>query len=140
MAFGGFSKNQASQPMVEINMVPLIDVMLVLLVIFIIAAPMLTHAVKVELPKASSMPEDSKPEVVHLSVDAAGKVYWNDREMDESGWRASMAEAAAQTVKPELRIRADGGIAYRQIAGLMSDAASAGLNQIGFITEPVQNK
>lgn len=136
MAFGGFTKNQTSQPMVEINMVPLIDVMLVLLVIFIIAAPMLTHAVKVELPKASSTPEDSKPEVVHLSVDAAGKVYWNDLEVDEAGWRASMAEAAARSVKPELRIRADGSIAYRKIAVLMSDAASVGLEKIGFVTEP----
>ena len=89
-----------------------------------------------ELPKASSTPEDSKPEVVHLSVDAAGKVYWNDLEVDEAGWRASMAEAAARSVKPELRIRADGSIAYRKIAVLMSDAASVGLEKIGFVTEP----
>ncbi len=137
MAFGGFSKNQASQPMAEINMVPLIDVMLVLLVIFIIAAPLLTHTVKVELPKASSMPEDSKPEVIHLTVDAAGNVYWNDRKVDETGWRASMAQAATRPSKPELRIRADGSIAYRHVAGLMADAARAGLDKIGFVTEPV---
>jgi biopolymer transport protein ExbD len=136
MAFGGFSKSQASQPMAEINMVPLIDVMLVLLVIFIVAAPLMTHAVKVELPKANSMPEDSKPKVVHLTVDAAGNVYWNDTKVDESTWRANMAQAAALPTKPELRLRADGNIAYRHVAGLMADAARAGLDKIGFVTEP----
>ncbi len=136
MAFGGFSRNQASQPMAEINMVPLIDVMLVLLVIFIVAAPLMTHAVRVELPKASSTPEDNKPEVVHLTVDAAGNVYWNDIKVDEAAWRASMAQAAAKPTRPELRIRADGSIAYRHVAGLMADAARAGLDKIGFVTEP----
>lgn len=138
MAFGGFSRNQASQPMAEINMVPLIDVMLVLLVIFIIAAPMLTHSVKVELPIASSTPEESKPVVVRISIDVAGRVYWNDRVVDEAGWRTAMAEAAAQKTQPELRIRADGNVAYRHVAELMSDAASAGLSKIGFVTEPKQ--
>lgn len=136
MAFGGFSKNSASQPMAEINMVPLIDVMLVLLVIFIIAAPMLTHAVKVDLPRSSSAPEDSKPEVVSLAVDASGTVYWNDQKVDATAWRDRMAEAASHQVQPELRIRADGAVAYRIVAGVMSDAASAGLTRIGFVTQP----
>ena len=136
MAFGGFSKNSASQPMAEINMVPLIDVMLVLLVIFIVAAPMLTHAVKVDLPRASSAPEDSKPEVVSLAVDASGTVYWNDQKVDATAWRDRMAEAASHRVQPELRIRADGAVAYRIVAGVMSDAASAGLTRIGFVTQP----
>ena len=136
MAFGGFSKNSASQPMAEINMVPLIDVMLVLLVIFIIAAPMLTHAVKVDLPEASSAPEDSKPEVVSLAVDASGTVYWNDQKVDATAWRDRMAEAASRQLQPELRIRADGAVAYRIVAGVMSDAASAGLTRIGFVTQP----
>ncbi|NWG87766.1 MAG: biopolymer transporter ExbD [Hydrogenophilaceae bacterium] len=136
MAFGGFSQNSNSQPVAEINMIPLIDVMLVLLVIFIIAAPLMTHAVNVELPKASSNPEISKPEVVHLSVDATGRVYWNDQAVDAPTWRARMGEAAGQPTQPELRIRADGDVAYRHVAGLMSDAAREGLNKIGFVTEP----
>ena len=136
MAFGGFSKNQASQPMAEINMIPLIDVMLVLLVIFIITAPMLTHAVKIELPKASSVPEEQKPEVIRLTIDAAGAVYWNDQKIEEAGWRNRMAEAARKPTQPELRIRADGASAYRNVAGVMSDAAAAGLTKIGFVTEP----
>lgn len=138
MAFGGFSKSSTSQPMAEINMIPLIDVMLVLLVIFIIAAPLMTHAVKVELPKASSAPEDSKPEVVRLTIDAAGSVYWNDRPVDAATWRASMVEAAQQTTQPELRIRADSQVDYGKVAAVMSDAASAGLTRIGFVTEPAQ--
>ena len=136
MAFGGFSQGRASQPLAEINMVPLIDVMLVLLVIFIIAAPMLTHAVKLDLPKASSAPEQSKPEVVRLAIDAAGTVYWDDRPLSQADWRARMAEAAARQPQPELRIRADGAIAYRHVAGVMSDAAAAGLTRIGFVTDP----
>lgn len=140
MAFGGFSKSNASQPMAEINMIPLIDVMLVLLVIFIIAAPLMTHAVKVELPRASSAPEDSKPEVVRLSIDAAGMVYWNDKPADQSAWRANMAGLAKLPTPPELRIRADSQVDYGKVAAVMSDAASAGLTRIGFVTEPVSSR
>lgn len=136
MAFGGFSKNQASQPMAEINMIPLIDVMLVLLVIFIITAPMLNHAVKVELPQASSAPEEQKPDVIRLTIDATGAVYWNDQKLEEAEWRSRMAEASKNPMQPELRIRADGASAYRNVAGVMSDAASAGLTRIGFVTDP----
>lgn len=138
MAFGGFSKSQTTQPMAEINMIPLIDVMLVLLVIFIITAPMLTHAVKVELPKASSTPEEQKPEVIRLTIDAAGMVYWNDQKLEKADWQMRMAEAAKAPTQPELRIRADGGSAYRNVAVVMSDAASAGLTKIGFVTDPHQ--
>jgi len=136
MAFGGFSKSNASQPMAEINMIPLIDVMLVLLVIFIIAAPLMTHAVKVELPRASSAPEDSKPEVVRLTIDAAGKVYWNDKPADQLALRENMAALARLPAPPELRIRADSRVDYGKVAAVMSDAASAGLTRIGFVTEP----
>jgi biopolymer transport protein ExbD len=140
MSFGGFSKNQASQPMAEINMIPLIDVMLVLLVIFIITAPMLTHAVKIELPKASSAPEEQKPEVIRLTIDSEGAVYWNDQKIEKAEWQARMAEASRQPTLPELRIRADGASAYRNVAVVMSDAASAGLTKIGFVTDPNDNR
>ena len=136
MAFGGFSRNGAQQPVAEINMIPLIDVMLVLLVIFIIAAPLLTHAVNVELPKASSHPEVSRPEVVNLSVDRAGQVYWNGQPAAVENWRERMREAAAATKQPELRLRADGEVAYQRVAELLSDAAAAGLTRIGFVTDP----
>jgi biopolymer transport protein ExbD len=136
VAFGGFSKSADTSPMAEINMIPLIDVMLVLLVIFIITAPLLTHAVKVDLPKASSHPNITEREHVQLAVDAAGVVYWNGEIVGESGWRLRMQAAAAQQPQPEVHIRADGEVAYKRVAQLVSDAARAGLTRIGFVTEP----
>src|SRR5476651_1433111 len=136
MAFGGFSKGGDSAPMAEINMIPLIDVMLVLLVIFIITAPLLTHAVKVDLPKASSQPNLTKPDNVQLAIDAEGRVYWNGAVLDRAAWRARMGAAAAQKPVPEVHIRADGAVAYGKVAEVMADAAKAGLTRIGFVSDP----
>jgi biopolymer transport protein ExbD len=136
VAFGAFNKSSAQAPMAEINMIPLIDVMLVLLVIFIITAPLLTHAVKVDLPKAASQANQTQPDNVQLAIDAAGIVYWNGEILDRSGWRSRMDAAAAQQPQPEVHIRADGAVAYRRVAEVMADAAKAGLTRIGFITDP----
>lgn len=136
MAFGGFGKGSAPAPMAEINMIPLIDVMLVLLVIFIVTAPLLTHAVKVDLPKAESAVNHTKPQNIQLGIDAAGIVYWNGEILDRSGWRSRMDAAAAQRPQPEIHIRADGAVAYRRVAEVMSDAAKAGLVRVGFVTDP----
>jgi biopolymer transport protein ExbD len=136
MAFGGFSRGGAAAPMAEINMIPLIDVMLVLLVIFIVTAPLLTHAVKVELPKASSAANLTKPDNVQLAIDAAGIVYWNGEVLDRSGWRSRMDAAAGQQPQPEVHIRADGAVPYRRVAEVMADAARAGLVRIGFVSTP----
>lgn len=125
MTFGGFSRGQGQQPLAEINMIPLIDVMLVLLVIFIVTAPLLSHAVKVDLPRAASRLNTSQPENVHLSIDAAGTVYWNGEPVDRPAWRQRMVEAAQAVEPPELHIRADGELAYRHVARVMSDAALA---------------
>ena len=136
MAFGGFNREQAGTPMAEINMVPLIDVMLVLLVIFIITAPLLTHAVKVDLPRASSQPNVTKPDNIQLAISAEGLVYWNGEVLDRSGWRSRMDAAAGQKPPPEVHIRADGTVAYRRVAEVMADAAKAGLTRIGFVSDP----
>jgi biopolymer transport protein ExbD len=136
VAFGAFNKGSAQAPMAEINMIPLIDVMLVLLVIFIITAPLLTHAVKVDLPKAASQATQTQPDNVQLAIDAVGIVYWNGEILDRSGWRSRMDAAAAQQPQPEVHIRADGSVAYRRVAQVMADAAKAGLTRIGFITDP----
>jgi biopolymer transport protein ExbD len=136
MAFGKISSGTNAVPLAEINMVPLIDVMLVLLVIFIITAPLLTHAVKVELPKAASSPNVMRPDNVQLAVDAEGHVYWNGEVLDRSGWRSRMDAAAGLKPQPEVHIRADGDVAYRKVASLMADAARAGLTRIGFVTDP----
>jgi biopolymer transport protein ExbD len=136
MAFGGFSKGTDSAPMAEINMVPLIDVMLVLLVIFIVTAPLLTHSVKIELPKASSTPNLTKPDNIQLGIKADGTVYWNGERVDKSALATRMAAAAALDPRPELHIRADRTTEYQQVAAIMSAAAKAGLMKIGFITDP----
>lgn len=136
MAFGGLSENRSSRPVAEINMIPLIDVMLVLLVIFMVTAPLLTHAVKVNLPKASSTVNVSQRDSIHLSIDREGRVFWNGEAVVESDWRARMRQAADQDPQPELHINADGDIAYRRVMEVMSDAARAGLTRIGFVSDP----
>ena len=136
MAFGGFSKAGDSAPMAEINMVPLIDVMLVLLVIFIITAPLLTHAVKIELPRASSTPNVTQPENIQVAVKANGDVYWNGQQIDKGQIASRMAASARLDPQPEIHLRADRTTAYEDVARIMSAAAKAGLTRIGFVTDP----
>ena len=140
MAFGGFDKGAGQAPMAEINMIPLIDVMLVLLVIFIITAPLLTHAVKVDLPRASSHVNMTKPDNIQLAIDHTGAVFWNGEIVEMEQWRARMSEAAKLQPQPEIHLRADGEVAYRRVAQVMSDAAKVGLTRIGFVTDPTMRQ
>jgi biopolymer transport protein ExbD len=111
--------------------------MLVLLVIFIITAPLLTNAIKLDLPKADAAAAASKPETITLSLDAAGTLFWNgDRLADAGALRARLAEAAARQPQPELHLRADRDTRYQRIAEVMSSAQQAGVAKIGFVTEP----
>ena len=136
MAFGGFSTGESARPMTEINTTPLVDVMLVLLIIFIITAPLLTHAVKVDLPQASSRPNPEKPETVTLAIKADGKFYWNDAPVAREALDQRLAEAAARTPQPELHLRADKGTTYDVLARVMATAQNAGLQKLGFVTVP----
>jgi biopolymer transport protein ExbD len=140
MAFGGFAKGGDSAPMAEINMVPLIDVMLVLLVIFIITAPLLTHAVKVDLPKASSAPNVTRPENIQLAVKADGQVYWNGVAIGRGEMTSRMAAASKLDPAPEVHLRADRTTPYENVAQVISTAAKAGLTKIGFVTEPAETR
>lgn len=136
MAFGGFNDNGHQAPMAEINVTPMVDVMLVLLVIFIITAPLFTHAVKLELPTASSAPAPDKPESITLSINAEGKLFWNNAavSLDELGTR--FATAAQKKPQPELQLRADKSTRYEVIAQVMSAAQTNGITKIGFVTNP----
>ena len=136
MAFGSFTKSGESAPMAEINMIPLIDVMLVLLVIFIITAPLLTHAVKIDLPKASSNPNITRPQNIQLGIRANGDVFWNGEAVDKPTLEARMAEAGKLEPQPEIHLRADRKTEYQKVAEVMSAAARAHLVKIGFITDP----
>jgi len=136
MAFGGFNRGSAPAPMAEINMIPLIDVMLVLLVIFIITAPLLTHAVKLDLPRAASHPNLTRPDHITVSVDAAGNFFWNGEGVSRAELDARLAAAAKQNPQPELHLRADRATRYENVAEVMSDAARFGLARIGFVSDP----
>jgi biopolymer transport protein ExbD len=136
MAFASFDRKTSSGPMADINMVPLIDVMLVLLVIFIVTAPLLTHAVKLELPKASSQVNQLKPEKIDFAIDAAGTRYWNGEPVSREDAAARFLTEGQKEPKPEVHLRADGSAAYRFVAETLADASKAGLSKIGFLSEP----
>ena len=136
MAFGGFDKERSAAPMADINMTPLIDVMLVLLVIFIITAPLLTHAIRLELPKVASAPAPQTPKTITLSIDDAGRLYWDARPLSLEAVRANLAQAAKAGEPPELHLRASQATRYEVIAQVMSAAQQAGIERIGFVTEP----
>lgn len=123
-------------PMSEINTTPLVDVMLVLLVIFIITAPLLTHAVKIDLPQASSQPLPEKPEVISVAIDNGGKMYWNDVPMVQGELKVKLLQIASKKPQPELQIRADKETRYQVLAEVMADAQNAGITKLGFISEP----
>ena len=135
MAFASFDSRHGGAPMAEINMIPLIDVMLVLLVIFIITAPLLTQAVKLELPKATSHANDLKPEKIEFAIDAAGQRYWNGEPVTRAEAAARFGVEGKKATTPEVHLRADQGVAYRFVAQTMADASKAGLTKIGFISE-----
>jgi biopolymer transport protein ExbD len=138
MAFGGFSDNDSGRPMAEINMIPLIDVMLVLLIIFIVTAPLLTHSIRINLPKASTQVNVEKPETVTLSIDATGNLFWDNAQIDDAKLAANLSAAAHRNPQPELHLRAEKTTQYQRLAEVMSAAQNAGVVKIGFITEPVR--
>ena len=120
----------------EINTTPLVDVMLVLLIIFIMTIPVMNHAVKIDLPRATNQPDQVKPESISLSIDAAGKVYWNDEIVDRNALQLKIAAAAKKEPQPELHLRAERTTEYEKIAQVMAAAQSGGLGKIGFVTDP----
>lgn len=136
MAFGSFDNKSSGAAMSEINMVPLIDVMLVLLVIFIITAPLLSHSIKINVPQVSSEPVQQDPKVVDFAVDAQGSLFWNEQPVTLEQLPSLMAVEAAADPQPELRIRADLDTRYETLAQVMSMARRAGLSRIGFVTRP----
>ncbi len=153
MAFASFDSRRGAAPMAEINMVPLIDVMLVLLVIFIVTAPLLTHAVKLDLPRASSSANALKPDRIDFAIDAAGQRFYNGEAVSREQAAQRFAQAVAASTPgeagtaaaapgtappqpPELHLRADHTVAYRLVAETLADAGTAGLTRIDFVSEP----
>lgn len=136
MAFG--TQDDTDDVMNEINMIPLVDVMLVLLVIFIITVPVMKHSVNIDLPRATSEAQSSKPETLRLSVDAEGRYFLNETAIADGELAPRLKAAAMQNPQPELHIRGDKSVRYERVAQAMAAAQQAGLRKIGFITEPAR--
>lgn len=140
MAFGSFNHHRQKESMADINVTPMVDVMLVLLVIFIISAPMFTNAVQLELPKAQAKALQQESDTVTLAIDAAGAVYWNNDALQAGELEQRLAEAAGLPQQPELQLRADKDTRYEVVAQVMAAAQSHGLTRIGFVTDPKEKK
>ena len=134
MAFG--TQDDSDEVMNEINMTPLVDVMLVLLIIFMITIPVMNHSVNIELPRASNQPQEAKPQTNRLSVNAQGNYFWNDAAVaNDAQLQQLLAQAAAVKPQPPLHIRGDRAVRYERVAQAMAAAQRAGITQIGFITD-----
>lgn len=131
-----FNSYDDQQEMSEINMTPLVDVMLVLLIIFIITVPVITHSVKVDLPQASQQPTEVKPDVVTLTVQRDGSLMWNDEELTFKNLEPRLQAVAQQEKQPELRIQGDKAVEYEKVVQVMAAAQRAGVEKLGFMTEP----
>ncbi|KQV47710.1 MULTISPECIES: biopolymer transporter ExbD [unclassified Duganella] len=140
MAFGSFNHHRQKESMADINVTPMVDVMLVLLVIFIISAPMFTNAVQLELPKAQARALPQEADTVTLAIDAAGTVYWNNDALQAGELEQRLAGAADLPQQPELQLRADKDTRYEVVAQVMAAAQSHGLTRIGFVTDPKEKK
>jgi biopolymer transport protein ExbD len=132
VAVGGDS----SDPMVEPNVIPLVDIMLVLLIIFIITIPVMTHAVKIDLPREVNQPTVTKPENINLSIDFDGTIYWNESMIDRTKLLNYVLQEAVKDPQPEIHIRADRRVRYEYVAEVLFNLQRGGLMKIGFIAEP----
>jgi len=134
MAIG--TQEDSDQMLSEINMIPFIDVMLVLLIIFIITVPVINHAVNVDLPRASNEKLVDKPQNVRLTVNADGVYFWNGEAVADAVFEQRLQAAAAQQPQPELHIRGDRAVRYERVAQALASAQRSGVQKIGFVTEP----
>ena len=135
MTFGRLERTPGPQPMSEINMTPLVDVMLVLVVIFIITAPLLVSAVRVDLPKAAGAGALQAPKFIALTLDRLGQVYVDDQPLDAQAVLAALRQAAQRQPDTEVRLRADAAVPYGRVVEVMGQAHRAGLHRIGFVAD-----
>ena len=136
MSFGGFNDGGHSQPMAEINTTPLVDVMLVLLVIFIITAPLFSQAVPIDLPKVSAKTLDDKPLVLRVALDGQDRLYLDDKPIAFDVLERHLQATVVGRQTPELHLRADRATRYEAIARIMAAAQAAGVVRIAFVTDP----
>ena len=136
MAFGRLERTAKPTPMSDINMTPLIDVMLVLLVIFMITAPLMTASLKLDLPKTDGTSPSEVPEFVAVAIDARGQLYVADKPVTAAVFKEQIQAAARKNPTTEVQLRADKAVPYGTVAELIGTVQAAGLNRIGFVAEP----
>ena len=137
MAFGRLERHTASLPMSDINMTPLVDVMLVLVVIFILTAPLLASSIRLDLPRTEGAAPGGAPQSVTVVLDKAGQVFLNDEPVVQGVLAQRLAALAAQHPDTEVQLRADAAVPYGRVVEIMGAAHQAGLSRIGFVAEPV---
>jgi len=135
MAFGRLERSKGSEPMSDINVTPLVDVMLVLVVIFIITAPLLASSIRLDLPKTDAAKPGDPPKFVTLVVDKSGQTFFNDRPVSRPEMALALHDAARADPETEVQLRADRGVPYGTVVEVMGEAQKAGLNRIGFVAD-----
>jgi biopolymer transport protein ExbD/biopolymer transport protein TolR len=135
MAFGRLQRTTGPAPMSDINMTPLIDVMLVLLVIFMITAPLMSSSLRLDLPKAEGAQPNDAPEFISVALDPQGQLYFGDERLEPAAFAARVAETARKNPRTEVQLRADQGVPYGRVAELIGVVQKAGLSRIGFVTD-----
>jgi biopolymer transport protein ExbD/biopolymer transport protein TolR len=136
MAFGRIEPSRRPAPMSDINMTPLIDVMLVLLVIFMITAPLMSSSLKLDLPAAEGAQPQGAAAFVSVALDPQGRLYLGDEALDDAAFAVRVRDAARRNPATEVQLRADRGVPYGRVAQVIGAVQKAGLNRIGFVTEP----
>ena len=137
MAFGRLERSIGPQPMSEINMTPLIDVMLVLLVIFMIAAPLMTSSLRLDLPRTDAAAPSDAPQFVTVALDPQGRLYFGEEPVDAATFASKLTDAARRNPQMEVQLRADKSVPYGRVAELIGAVQKAGLSRIGFVAEPI---
>lgn len=137
MAFGRLERSSAPPPMSDINMTPLIDVMLVLLVIFMITAPLMSASLKLDLPKTEAATASDVPDFIAVAIDPQGRLYVGEQMLEPNAFAERMVQAAKKNPQTEVQLRADQTVPYGRVAELIGMVQKAGLNRIGFVAEPV---
>ena len=135
MAFGRLERRAEAPPMSEINVTPLVDVMLVLLVIFMLTAPLLTSAIRLDLPQAEGLQSGEAPQAVTVALDAKGQLFFNDKPVDAAALAQQFEATARRSRETEVQLRVDEAVPYGQVVALMGSAQKAGLSRIGFVAQ-----
>lgn len=134
MTFGSFEPN-SNLPMAEINTTPMVDVMLVLLIIFMITAPLMTQSISVNLPTAEGTATPEKPDIINLQISTDGSLNWNQSSITEATLKQNLQEAARQNPQPEIHLYADQAVRYEFVARAMAQARDAGVTKLGFVMQ-----